>query len=131
MTHELFKTEADFKKKQLEQDMKEALEFWQCYAADYREIPRKYQALLEKKRELGLKPLNKLSVSDLKGYPKIAFLDIVEESEALAQIDLWAESGALRHMIDKIRAELTASYSYNTMKAWVLDSAWLISKKTS
>lgn len=131
MTHELFKTEADFKKKQLEQDMKEALEFWQYYAADYREIPRKYQALLEKKRELGLKPLNKLSVSDLKGYPKIAFLDIVEESEALAQIDLWAESGALRHMIDKIRAELTASYSYNTMKAWVLDSAWLISKKTS
>ena len=130
-THELFSKEETLKKKQLEQDISEALEFWQCYAADYREIPHRYQALLEKKRELGIKPLNKLSVSDLRGYPKIPFLDILEESEALAQIDLWVASGVLRHMIDKIKAELTSSYSYNTMKSWVRDSSWLITKKTS
>ena len=93
------------------------LNLWEKYNEEYRTILKDYERLLAKKRELNIKPLNKIKESSLREFPIINFLYIDNESKAeeyllnlterrlcelMGDIDLYVDSKLRRDLRAKI-----------------------------
>lgn len=64
-----------------------AMELWGIYNAIYSTAVESYRALLERKRELKIRPLNKIPDHILREYPDIPFLKIGKPDEAQAYLE--------------------------------------------
>ena len=111
-----------------EKAKKLAMELWQKYANEYKTLPEKYELLLEEKRQYKL-PLKQLSKANLKMYPEIPFLRIASREAAEAEVEALAESGKLRKFVSELELTMETNYTVNALRAWTVDSTYLILKK--
>lgn len=90
------------------------MELWRIYGAVYSTAVKTYRALLERKRELKIAPLNRIPEYVLKEYPDIKFLKIRNPEEA----EIYLRSiGALGvdEVIHRIEYMVEYDYSYRTV----------------
>lgn len=128
MTQELYKSRRELEVERNETLAKSALTLWRNHAEPFRTLPDEYHSLLHEKEERKIFPLKKLSAEVLNEYPDVPFFNIVEERDAVLQIKKWASDGTLSNNVRKIQNALE-SYYYKTMKSWVVDNRYVISKK--
>lgn len=91
-----------------------AMELWQIYGASYSTCLNSYTALLQRKRDLKIRPLGKLPEGVLREFPEISFLKIREPSEAEAYLRKLDDVSA-RRLIDHIEYVVEYDYSYRTV----------------
>lgn len=106
---------------ELERLRREALGLWAKYARNYRSYPQEYEALLEKRARLGIKPngVTRMSKSERECYPDIPFLRIEHEEAAeefLAKLDL----GRVKKLIGELE-NLELNYAYRTYREKIID----------
>lgn len=128
MTQELYKSRKRAEIERNEALAKTALMLWRNNAESYRTLPNDYRCILHEKEEKKIFPLKKLPSEVVNEFPEIPFFDIVEEREAVLQIKQWADKGTLSNNVRKIQNAID-SYYYKTMKSWVVDNRYIISKK--
>ena len=63
-------------------DFEIAMGLWERYSFEYRIILDEYNFYLKIKKELGIKPVNRLSKLELESFPSINFFDISREIDA-------------------------------------------------
>lgn len=105
------------KKSRYCQSFERTMELWRVYGEEYRDILKKYDALLAKKRELKIKPLNVIRESSLREFPIINFLylDDIESAEEyllhlterelvelMVDIDLYVDGKLRRDLLARI-----------------------------
>ncbi|MBQ3296120.1 hypothetical protein IJI79_01755 [Candidatus Saccharibacteria bacterium] len=130
MTQALFQSKESIKQKKARELKDKAMHIWRTAASEYRELPNRYNELLEHKKASGVKPLKKLSQDVLADYPSIPFLDIEEEKKAMAHLDKWEQHGCLCRKVDELEEILKTSNSMNTMKAWCRDYLYNLTRDT-
>lgn len=113
---------------ELERLRREALGLWAKYARNYRSYPQEYEALLEKRARLGIKPngVTRMSKSERECYPDIPFLRIEHEEAAeefLAKLDL----GRVKKLIGELEG-LELNYAYRTYREKIIDLRWQIDR---
>ncbi|MBR3252901.1 hypothetical protein IKF84_02420 [Candidatus Saccharibacteria bacterium] len=128
MAQEIFKTEEKRKREELESQVKKAISLWRNNAAEYRSLPLKYDFLLNEKRAANIKPLKAVSKRMLDEYPKIPLFDLFTEEEAKIFIEDLKASGELGKTIEKVEFVLSTNYTYNTLKDWVKETRYELSK---
>ena len=57
---------------------KTLLSYWDKYHVEYLDLIPRYDALIEKKKELGLRLFNSNDSSEIRGFPKIHFLELTK-----------------------------------------------------
>ena len=97
---------------------------WQDYAADYQELPSRYEELLAKKRVAKL-PLRKINAVVLREYPEIPLLrcETVEEADQyLSQL----RTQTILMELARIAQTLETDYTYNSLLEWVKEAEYLL-----
>ena len=102
------------------QSTNRAMELWAIYGPRYATNIATYRALLERKRELGIKPLSKLPQNVLQEYPDIPFLKIDNPTEAKAYLDKLREHER-RRLVHRIEYMVDYDYSYRTISTRVTE----------
>ena len=102
------------------QSIKRALELWEIYGPRYATNVATYRALLERRRELGIKPLNKLPQIVLQEYPDIPFLKIDSQAEAREYVKKLREHERLQ-LVHRIEYMVSYDYSYRTISTRVTE----------
>ena len=100
--------------------VREAMELWATHGERYRTNISRYNTLLDRKRQLGIKPLKRLTKQVLKEYPDLPFLRIAKREDALEFLYSMRISD-VRAMIRHINYELNFNYSYNTICSRIID----------
>ena len=129
MTQELFQTEEKKDLRKKEQLVKRGMLLWNECASEYRMLPFKYLFLLEEKRRLKM-TLNRLNMGRIEEYPEITFFRILEAEEAR----VWLEDKELKELekeLELIEFILTGDHSYRSLKAWVIDATYSLTRKIS
>ena len=103
--------------------MEQAMLLWKLYSFEYRVILKEYNYCIDTKRKLGIKPLNKLSKFELRGFPYDLdeFLGQSCESDAvrhLAELD----PGQIKKLIDKINDEYAENALVECLRVKIADS---------
>ena len=91
-----------------------AMELWQIYGANYSTCLNSYKALLQRKRDLKIKPLGKIPECVLKEFPEMPFLKIKKPGEAEAYLRKLDDIG-VRRLIHRIEYMVEYDHSYRTV----------------
>lgn len=91
-----------------------AMELWRIYGAVYSTAVKTYRALLERKRELKITPLNRIPEYVLKEYPDIKFLKICKSEEAEIYL-MSLDALSIDEIIHQISYMVEYDYAYRTV----------------
>lgn len=91
-----------------------AMELWALYGAGYATAIDTYKALLQRKRDLKIRPLSVIPEGILREYPDIHFLKIREESKAQAYLESLDVIG-IEKVIHAIEYMVEYDYAYRTV----------------
>ena len=91
-------------------------------------VSKEEYELLQKKRELGIKPLRAVPKMVLQDFPTIPFFELESEEEVLKQIEEWGKEGKLGKKLEEIEDTLKTNSAYNSMRAWCIDFTYTSSK---
>ena len=91
-----------------------ALELWAIYNPRYSTNVDTYLALLQRKRDLRIKPLSKIPESVLKEYPDIPFLKLKNLGKAQAYLKK-LNASEIRALIRRIEYVVEYDYAYRTV----------------
>lgn len=89
-----------------------AMELWALYGAGYATAIDTYRALLQRKRDLKIRPLSVIPEGILREYPDIHFLKIREESKAQAYLGRLDTLG-VEKVIHAIEYMVEYDYAYH------------------
>ena len=130
MTQALFKEKVElYERRTAEVQKRRLFELWRTNAKSFRELPEKYQSLLEKKRELGIKPLRAVPKMVLDEYPEVPFFELETEEEVLEQLEAWGgKKGKLGKELENVEHVLKFNTAYNNMRAWCVDFSYTLRK---
>ncbi|MBQ8985608.1 hypothetical protein IJ076_03680 [Candidatus Saccharibacteria bacterium] len=120
MTQELFLTKEKKEQQRLDALEVKAILIWQSNAENYRTLPSQYSYLIEMKRKVGIKPLDIVSKSVLREYPKNELLEIVKEDDARKQVKRWRSQGSLDCRVYELEKAVT-NCTFKTLKSRVND----------
>ena len=90
------------------------MELWRIYGAVYSTAVKTYRALLERKRELKITPLNRIPEYVLKEYPDIKFLKICKSEEAEIYL-MSLDALSIDEIIHQISYMVEYDYAYRTV----------------
>ena len=129
MTQALFKEKVELYERRVAEERKRKLfELWRINAKSFRELPKKYQELLQKKKDLGIRPLRAVPKMVMMEYPEVPFFELKTEEEALEQIEQWGKKGKLRKELEDLEYILSFNTAYNNMRAWCIDFSYTLTK---
>ena len=97
-----------------------ALELWVIYNPRYSTNVDTYLALLQRKRDLGIKPLRKIPEYILKEYPDIPYLKLETLGEAQAYLGK-LNAGELTKLIHHIEYIVCYDHAYRTVSERVVE----------
>lgn len=97
---------------------------WHIYAEKYCSGLATYEELLQKRSELGIRPLRRLPKYVLNDYPDIPFLRF---SENFAKLYLNVQSTKTLKILLKTLRGLEHNYAYNTVQTRIVDFKYEIS----
>ena len=125
-----FKTAEDIRKETLERLKLRGLNLWRHSAPEYQGLYKKYEVLLEDKKQRGIRPLGRLKRDVEESYPSIPFLDLRTEEEASEVIEEWASQGIayLNKQLDTVEDAFKANVSINSIRAWIRDYTYCVSR---
>ena len=93
-------------------------QLWTTYNENYRTLRERYEALLKKKRELKIQPLDRVPAAVFKEWPEIDFLEIDSDIDVIRHIKTMTEK-EIRQTISKIET-LPFDFNYTTLRDRVI-----------
>ena len=127
MAQGLFVTEEIIEQRKHDALVQRGMSLWAQKAEDYRVLPFKYLFLLGLLKERRLK-LKKLPKNRLDDYPDVPLFNIFEKAEAEA----WLEEKDipdLERELEHIDFLLKTSYTYTSLKSWLVDAVYRLENK--
>ena len=106
----------------------EAIVQWQQWGEDYRTKVIRYRFLLTTKRDLGIKPLNKVPETDIRHYPEIPFLRILNYDEAKVFLENLPDH-RLEALVDHITVVTSSDWVFRTLSTRIKEFEWEIRNK--
>ena len=107
-------------KKVAHSDFETALGLWDKYNFEYRIILEEYNFYLRIKKELGIRPVNRLSKFELKGFPNIYFLSIPRRIDAKEYL-LDQKPCEIKELIRQINDDYAENGLIHNLRTRILD----------
>lgn len=102
-----------------------ALLIWEIESPKYCTNLDTYHALLQRKKDLGIRSIRPIKKSTLREYPQIPFLKIKQIEKAKEFLSRQSIS-ELRVLINNMEYVLKYNYSYKTISNWIAEAVYLI-----
>ena len=103
--------------------MSRIIDLWESYSREYRTNPIEYEFLKEERRRLKL-PLKPIPERIMDEYPEIEVLRIFDRGKAVTY--LMVLPAERLHEVLLMIESLPYNYAFNTLRAYLIDSRWLI-----
>ena len=103
--------------------MSRIIDLWESYSREYRTNPIEYEFLKEERRRLKL-PLKPIPGYIMDEYPEIEVLRISDRGKAVTYL-MVLQTERLHEILLMIES-LPYNYAFNTLRAYLVASRWLI-----